>query len=127
MLDEKLGNDPSSLFNGNHYPSDIYIYIYIRDSQLKRPESVSLASLARQLETWFALWSERAHSLKLFCMYDKRFEISKTKLNGGGNRTTDLTIYLHHLILAFIIRNQIIFVYIHKYIHALYIMNCSKK
>ena len=31
-----------------------------------------------------------------------------------------LTIYLHHLILAFIIRNQIIFVYIHKYIHALY-------
>ena len=21
MLDEKLGNDPSSLFNGNHYPS----------------------------------------------------------------------------------------------------------
>ena len=40
---------------------------------------------------------------------------------------TDLTIYLHHLILAFIIRNQIILVYIHKYIHALYIMNCSKK
>ena len=31
-----------------------------------------------------------------------------------------LTIYLHHLILAFIICNQIIFVYIHKYIHALY-------
>ena len=26
-----------------------YIYIYIRDSQLNRPESVSLASLARQL------------------------------------------------------------------------------
>ena len=24
-------------------------------------------------------------------MYDKRFEISKTKWNGGGNRTTDLT------------------------------------
>ena len=68
-----------------------------------------------------------SHSLKLFCMYDKKFEISKTKSNGGGNRTTDLTIYLHHLILAFIIRNQIIFVYIHKYIHALYIMNCSKK
>ena len=38
-----------------------------------------------------------------------------------------LTIYLHHLILAFIICNQIIFVYIQKYIHALYIMNCSKK
>ena len=61
-------------------------------------------------------------------MYDKRYDISKTKLNGVGNRTTDLTIYLHHLILAFIIRNQVIFVYIHKYIHALYnIMNCSKK
>ena len=27
----------------------VYIYIYIRDSQLNRPESVSLASLARQL------------------------------------------------------------------------------
>ena len=36
------------------------------------------------------------------------------------------TLQLHHLILAFIIHNQIIFVYIHKYIHALYIMNCSK-
>ena len=57
------------------------IYIYIRDSQLNRPESVSLASLARQLllEKWFPLRGERAHSLKLFCMYDKRFEISKTK------------------------------------------------
>ena len=33
-----------------------YIYIYI-------------------LEKWFPLWGERAHSLKLFCMYDKRFEI----------------------------------------------------
>ena len=60
-------------------------------------------------------------------MYDKRFEISKTIQNGGGKRTTDLTIYLHHLIPAFIVHNQIIFVYIHKYIHALYIMNCSKK
>ena len=26
MLDEKLGNDPSSLFNGNHYPSYTCIY-----------------------------------------------------------------------------------------------------
>ena len=32
------------------------------------------------------------------------------------------TLQLHHLILAFIIHNQIIFVYIHKYIHALYII-----
>ena len=35
---------------------------------------VSFASLA-ELEIWFPLWGERAHSLKLFCMYDKRFEI----------------------------------------------------
>ena len=45
MLDEKnIGNDSSSLSNGNHFPSNIYIY----DSRLNRPESVSLASLARQ-------------------------------------------------------------------------------
>ena len=31
------------------------------------------------LEKWFPLRGERPHSLKLFCMYDKRFEISKTK------------------------------------------------
>ena len=31
------------------------------------------------LEKWFPLQGERAHSLKLFCMYHKRFEISKTK------------------------------------------------
>ena len=31
------------------------------------------------LEKWFPLRGERAHSLKLFCMYAKRFEISKTK------------------------------------------------
>ena len=37
------------------------------------------------------------------------------------------TLQLHHLILAFITHNQIIFVYIHKFIHALYVMNCSKK
>ena len=27
------------------------------------------------LEKWFPLWGERVHSLKLFSMYDKRFEI----------------------------------------------------
>ena len=31
------------------------------------------------LEKWFPLRGERAHSLKSFCMNDKRFEISKTK------------------------------------------------
>ena len=30
------------------------------------------------LEKWSPLRGERAHSLKLFCMYNKRFEISKT-------------------------------------------------
>ena len=50
---KNIGNDPRSLFNGNHF-SSIYIHI---------------------LEKWFPLWGERAHSLKLFCMYDKRFEI----------------------------------------------------
>ena len=36
---------PRSPCNGNHFSS----IIYIRDSQLNRPESVSLATLARQL------------------------------------------------------------------------------
>ena len=45
----------SGLFN-----RESHIYIYI-------------------LEKWFPLWGERAHSLKLFCVYDKRFEILKTK------------------------------------------------
>ena len=35
--------------------------------------------LVNKLEKWFPLRGERAHSLKLFCMYDKRFKISKTK------------------------------------------------
>ena len=37
------------------------------------------ASITLLLEKWFPLRGERAHSLKLFCMYDKRFEISKKK------------------------------------------------
>ena len=28
-----------------------------------------------ELEKWFPLWGEQAHSLKLFCMYNKRFEV----------------------------------------------------
>ena len=83
------------------------------------------------LGKWFPLRGERAHSLKLFFMYDKRFEISKRKQNHRLNNLPKVKIFftlqVHHLILAFIIRNQNIFVYIHKYIHALYIMNCSKK
>ena len=99
----------------------LYIYIYIsREISIEHP-SVGLASLA-QLEKWFPLRGERAHSLKLFCMYDKRFEISKTKWNGGALPKVKIfsTLQVHHLILAFILRNQVIFVYIHKYIHALY-------
>ena len=64
------------------------------------------------------------------------FEIKKKKewrrkqnhrCNNFPKVKTFSTIQLHHLILAFIIHIQIIFVYIHKYIYALYIMNCSKK
>ena len=39
------------------------------------PERHSAMVLVYILEKWFPLWGERAHSLKLFCMYDKRFEI----------------------------------------------------
>ena len=48
--------------------------IYL-DSRLNRP-SVSLASLARQLEKWFPLQGERAHSLNcvVVCMYVNRKE-----------------------------------------------------
>ena len=48
-----------------------------REISIEHP-SVGLASLA-QLEKWFPLRGERAHSLKLFFMYDKRFEVSKKK------------------------------------------------
>ena len=40
---------------------------------------VMVLSCEDLLEKWFPLRGERAHSLKLFCMYDKRFEISRTK------------------------------------------------
>ena len=54
----------------------VLIYIYIRDSQLNRPESVSLASLAlnyivtkilRKLEKWFPLQGERGRSSYFRC------------------------------------------------------------
>ena len=41
--------------------------------------SITSNKLNNKLEKWFSLRGERAHSLKLFCMHDKRFEISKTK------------------------------------------------
>ena len=37
--------------------------------------SIENRILSYILEKWFPLWGERTHSLKLFCMYDKRFEI----------------------------------------------------
>ena len=54
----------------------------------------------------------------MYCMIPDPFPSTAF---GKGSATPD------YLILALIIHNQIIFVYIHKYIHALYIMNCSKK
>ena len=41
----------------------------------KRKWHLKAGSTVYILEKWFPLWGERAHSLKLFCMYDKRFEI----------------------------------------------------
>ena len=41
----------------------------------KRVPSEKKREIDIGLEKWFPLWGERAHSLKLFCMYDKRFEI----------------------------------------------------
>ena len=56
--------------------------------------------------------SERAHSLKLFCMYDKRIEISKNKIEWRRKNLPKVKIFsnlqVHHLILAFIIHNNIL-------------------
>ena len=58
MLDEKnIGNDSSSLSNGNHFPSYIYIS---REISIEHP-SVGLASLAQlgtpRKDTW-PTWKE---------------------------------------------------------------------
>ena len=50
-----------------------------RSKRRFRPKPHAPVLFLSILEKWFPLWGERAHSLKLFCMYDKRFEISKTK------------------------------------------------
>ena len=68
------------------------------------------------LEKWFPLLGERAHSLKLFCMYDKRFEIKKQiewrrKQNHRRNNLPKVKIFS---------TLQLQFVCIHKFIHALY-------
>ena len=90
---KNIWNDPRSLFNGNYFSSyyvllaserserdtlrsvqSRIVYIYTRNvllsAQMGERASVVLICI---------ITSQRAHSLKLFCMYDKRFEISKTK------------------------------------------------
>ena len=58
------------------------VRIYIIGERAKRARHSLVCSIENRgyiyyilLEKWFPLWGERAHSLKLFCMYDKRFEI----------------------------------------------------
>ena len=66
------------------FPPPFYFVFYISNllSYIQNNFSYELARpimgtifLVYILEKWFPLWGERAHSLKLFCMYDKRFEI----------------------------------------------------
>ena len=60
-----------------------HIYIYFIGERAKRARHSQVCSIENRiaiiiiyiLEKWFPLWGERAHCLKLFCMYDKRFEI----------------------------------------------------
>ena len=68
---KNIWNDPRSLFNGNHFSSNW------RASEVSETLSglFNRESYIYILEKWFPLWGERVHSLKLFCMYDKRFEI----------------------------------------------------
>ena len=54
--------------------------IYIIGERAKRARHSQVCSIENRgyiyiLEKWFPLWGERAHCLKLFCMYDKKFEI----------------------------------------------------
>ena len=50
------------------------LFLKTKMNDLARPVMGTIF-LVYILEKWFPLWGERAHSLKLFCMYDKRFEI----------------------------------------------------
>ena len=84
---KNIWNDPRSLFNGNHFSSILYImvraiFVLIIGERAKRARHSQVCSIENRiyiiyyiLEQWFPLWGERAHSLKLFCMYDKRLEI----------------------------------------------------
>ena len=53
--------------------------IFLVGERAKRARHSQVCSIENRgyiyLEKWFPLWGERGHSLKLFCMYDKRFEI----------------------------------------------------
>ena len=54
------------------------LFLKTKRNDLARPVMGTIF-LVYILEKWFPLQGERAHSLKLLCMYDKRFEISKKK------------------------------------------------
>ena len=51
------------------------LFLKTKRNDLARPVMGTIFLVYYILEKWFPLWGERAHSLKLFCMYDKRFEI----------------------------------------------------
>ena len=104
---------------------DRHTYRHTREISIEHP-SVGLASLAQLvLEKWFPLQDERAHSLKLFCMYDKRFEIYKKKIewkqNHRLNNLPKVKIILHPTSTPpnpYTNTYQIIFIYIHStYMH----------
>ena len=59
----------------SRYRTYHYNNIIIRCCMEGEIVDIELITIITLLEKWFPLWDERAHSLKLFCMYDKRFEI----------------------------------------------------
>ena len=65
----KYGND--LVLGGYLHPHVFNILQGIKMSRYIKDHSIFYVIL----EKWFPLRGERAHSLKLFCMYDKRFEI----------------------------------------------------
>ena len=100
----------------------LYIYIYIHDSQLNRPESVSLASLTRQLEKWFPLQGERGRS-SYFSKQNR--EEGETEYKQQAYQFTQCynilhRLQVHHPILPLSYTINILFIYIHTYIYILF-------
>ena len=62
-----------------YFPSEIAFFIGERAKRARHSQVCSIENRGYIyiyiLEKWFPLWGERAHSLKLFSMYDKRFVI----------------------------------------------------